>query len=60
METPTGHVPVAMPRRELLLTEAIRLFDERGYQAVNTEDIGELPEPRAPMCTTTSMPRSTY
>ncbi|EEN89643.1 transcriptional regulator, TetR family [Rhodococcus erythropolis SK121] len=41
METPTGHVPVAMPRRELLLTEAIRLFDERGYQAVNTEDIGE-------------------
>ena len=41
METPTGHVPVAMPRRELLLIEAIRLFDERGYQAVNTEDIGE-------------------
>ncbi|MGW6656553.1 TetR/AcrR family transcriptional regulator [Rhodococcus sp. NPDC055024] len=41
VETPTGHVPVAMPRRELLLTEAIRLFDERGYQAVNTEDIGE-------------------
>ncbi|BAH35636.1 putative TetR family transcriptional regulator [Rhodococcus erythropolis PR4] len=41
VETPTGHVPLAMPRRELLLTEAIRLFDERGYQAVNTEDIGE-------------------
>ncbi|MDI9899146.1 TetR/AcrR family transcriptional regulator [Rhodococcus sp. IEGM 1409] len=41
VEAPTGHVPVAMPRRELLLTEAIRLFDERGYQAVNTEDIGE-------------------
>jgi len=41
VDTPTGHVPVAMPRRELLLTEAIRLFDERGYQAVNTEDIGE-------------------
>lgn len=37
----TGHLPVVIPRRELLLTEAIRLFDERGYQAVNTEDIGE-------------------
>lgn len=32
---------VTTSRRELLLSEAIRLFDERGYQAVNTEDIGE-------------------
>ncbi|OYD66686.1 TetR/AcrR family transcriptional regulator [Rhodococcus sp. OK302] len=37
----TDRTPVATSRRELLLSEAIRLFDERGYQAVNTEDIGE-------------------
>ncbi|MCJ0907234.1 TetR/AcrR family transcriptional regulator [Rhodococcus sp. ARC_M6] len=32
---------VAMPRREALLTAAIRLFDERGYRSVNNVDIGE-------------------
>ncbi|MET8102711.1 TetR/AcrR family transcriptional regulator [Streptomyces sp. NPDC005236] len=34
-----GVIPVS--RREQLLTEAIRLFDERGFQSVSTEDIGE-------------------
>lgn len=29
------------PRRDQLLTEAIRLFDERGYQSVTMADIGE-------------------
>ncbi|MET7988455.1 MULTISPECIES: TetR/AcrR family transcriptional regulator [unclassified Streptomyces] len=28
-------------RREQMLTEAIRLFDERGFQSVSTDDIGE-------------------
>jgi AcrR family transcriptional regulator len=32
-ETPTS-------RREQMLTEAIRLFDERGFQSVSTDDIG--------------------
>ena len=31
----------ATARRELLLTSAIRLFRERGYHAVNVEDIGQ-------------------
>ncbi|MFF8955429.1 TetR/AcrR family transcriptional regulator [Streptomyces sp. NPDC014894] len=30
-----------MPRRDRILTEAIRLFDERGYQSVTMADIGE-------------------
>ncbi|MFB7999311.1 TetR/AcrR family transcriptional regulator [Streptomyces sp. NPDC056002] len=30
-----------IPRREQLLTEAIRLFDERGFQSVTMADIGE-------------------
>ncbi|MFI1014837.1 TetR/AcrR family transcriptional regulator [Streptomyces sp. NPDC020965] len=32
---------VRRPRRDQLLTEAIRLFDERGYQSVTVADIGE-------------------
>ncbi|GAA4474336.1 TetR/AcrR family transcriptional regulator [Rhodococcus olei] len=36
---PTVSMPVS--RREQLLTESIRLFDQRGYQSVLTEDIGE-------------------
>lgn len=32
---------VRRPRRDQLLTEAIRLFDERGYRAVTMADIGE-------------------
>jgi AcrR family transcriptional regulator len=36
------HVHLRMtPRRELLLSAAIRLFRERGYHAVNIEDIGQ-------------------
>ncbi|MFE7242993.1 TetR/AcrR family transcriptional regulator [Streptomyces sp. NPDC057580] len=39
------HGPIAaglrMPRRDQILTEAIRLFDERGYQSVTMADIGE-------------------
>ncbi|MEV0084752.1 TetR family transcriptional regulator [Saccharopolyspora sp. NPDC050642] len=31
---------VGLPRRELLLAEATRLFDERGFQSVNMADIG--------------------
>lgn len=34
-------VELPLSRREQILTEAIRLFDERGYQNVLTEDIGE-------------------
>lgn len=37
---PTVNVTTALSRREQLLTEATRLFDERGYHAVNNEDIG--------------------
>ncbi|MEU5397889.1 helix-turn-helix domain-containing protein [Streptomyces sp. NPDC005963] len=29
------------PRRDRILTEAVRLFDERGYQSVTMADIGE-------------------
>ncbi|MEV6697462.1 TetR/AcrR family transcriptional regulator [Streptomyces sp. NPDC051453] len=32
---------VTASRREQLLTAAVRLFDERGFQSVSTEDIGE-------------------
>ncbi|MFG2613958.1 TetR/AcrR family transcriptional regulator [Streptomyces anulatus] len=32
---------LAMSRREEILIEAIRLFDERGFQSVSTDDIGE-------------------
>jgi AcrR family transcriptional regulator len=31
---------LTVPRREQLLTEAIRLFDERGFHSVTTDDIG--------------------
>ncbi|WP_432167059.1 TetR/AcrR family transcriptional regulator [Streptomyces sp. bgisy031] len=36
-----GGVSMVMSRREQLLTEAIRLFDERSFQSVSTDDIGE-------------------
>jgi AcrR family transcriptional regulator len=32
---------LAVSRREEILVEAIRLFDERGFQSVSTDDIGE-------------------
>ncbi|MER5437086.1 TetR/AcrR family transcriptional regulator [Streptomyces sp. NPDC002790] len=32
---------LAVSRREEILIEAIRLFDERGFQSVSTDDIGE-------------------
>ncbi|MFC9901507.1 TetR/AcrR family transcriptional regulator [Rhodococcus sp. NPDC127593] len=38
---PVAGVAIPLSRREQLLTEAIRLFDERGYHTVNNEDIGE-------------------
>ncbi|MFH8618669.1 TetR/AcrR family transcriptional regulator [Streptomyces sp. NPDC017979] len=39
---PYGAVPpVARRRRDQLLAEAVRLFDERGYQTVTMADIGE-------------------
>ncbi|MGH3715968.1 MAG: TetR/AcrR family transcriptional regulator [Micromonosporaceae bacterium] len=37
---PVPDVPVAAPRRELLLTAATRLFRQRGYHAVTLEEIG--------------------
>ncbi|MGW1975727.1 TetR/AcrR family transcriptional regulator [Streptomyces sp. NPDC001889] len=37
----TGSPGLRIPRREQLLTEAIRLFDERGFQSVTMADIGE-------------------
>lgn len=36
-----GYASLAHSRREEILTEAIRLFDERGFQSVSTDDIGE-------------------
>jgi AcrR family transcriptional regulator len=37
-----GSPPVLpMPRREQMLTEAVRLFDERGFQSVGIDEIGE-------------------
>ncbi|MEU5979166.1 TetR/AcrR family transcriptional regulator [Streptomyces sp. NPDC047315] len=39
---PSPPVPgLRVPRRDQLLNEAIRLFDERGYQTVTMADIGE-------------------
>ncbi|WP_329204740.1 TetR/AcrR family transcriptional regulator [Streptomyces sp. NBC_00683] len=39
---PTGdYAGLAVSRREEILVEAIRLFDERGFQSVSTDDIGE-------------------
>ncbi|MFD4829365.1 TetR/AcrR family transcriptional regulator [Streptomyces uncialis] len=35
-----GYADLAVSRREELLTAAIRLFDERGFQSVSTDDIG--------------------
>lgn len=41
-EPPSAPVPgLRVPRRDQLLNEAIRLFDERGYQTVTMADIGE-------------------
>ena len=37
----TGGTGLRPARRDLLLTEAVRLFDERGYQSVTLADIGE-------------------
>ncbi|MFI1018773.1 TetR/AcrR family transcriptional regulator [Streptomyces sp. NPDC020965] len=36
-----GYEGLAVSRREEILIEAIRLFDERGFQSVSTDDIGE-------------------
>ncbi|MFF1360115.1 TetR/AcrR family transcriptional regulator [Streptomyces sp. NPDC058297] len=36
-----GYAGLAVSRREEILVEAIRLFDERGFQSVSTDDIGE-------------------
>ncbi|WP_326673549.1 TetR/AcrR family transcriptional regulator [Streptomyces sp. NBC_01257] len=38
---PGGYAGLAMSRREEILVEAIRLFDERGFQSVSTDDIGQ-------------------
>ena len=38
---PGGYSALAVSRREEILIEAIRLFDERGFQSVSTDDIGE-------------------
>lgn len=35
------YAALALSRREEILTEAIRLFDERGFQSVSTDDIGD-------------------
>ncbi|MER5768629.1 TetR/AcrR family transcriptional regulator [Streptomyces sp. NPDC001985] len=41
-DAPAGAYPgIAVSRREEILIEAIRLFDERGFQSVSTDDIGE-------------------
>lgn len=37
--TATSALPI--PRREQMLTEAVRLFDERGFQSVGIDEIGE-------------------
>ncbi|WP_328867138.1 TetR/AcrR family transcriptional regulator [Streptomyces sp. NBC_00304] len=36
-----GYARLAVSRREEILVEAVRLFDERGFQSVSTDDIGE-------------------
>ena len=38
---PDAGVAIPLSRREQLVAEATRLFDERGYHTVNNEDIGE-------------------
>ncbi|OUS92588.1 TetR family transcriptional regulator [Rhodococcus sp. NCIMB 12038] len=38
---PDAGMAIPLSRREQLVTEATRLFDERGYHTVNNEDIGE-------------------
>lgn len=37
----SGYAQLAVSRREEILVEAIRLFDERGFQSVSTDDIGQ-------------------
>ncbi|MFE7134356.1 TetR/AcrR family transcriptional regulator [Streptomyces sp. NPDC057638] len=37
----TGYTGLDLSRREEILHAAIRLFDERGFQSVSTDDIGE-------------------
>ncbi|MGW8762922.1 TetR/AcrR family transcriptional regulator [Streptomyces sp. NPDC055815] len=39
--SPGSYAQLALSRREQILGEATRLFDERGFQSVSTEDIGE-------------------
>ncbi|GAA2120862.1 TetR/AcrR family transcriptional regulator [Kitasatospora saccharophila] len=39
---------LAVSQRERLLHEAIRLFDERGFQSVSTDDIGEAADASGP------------
>lgn len=36
-----GYAALALSRREEILVTAIQLFDERGFQSVSTDDIGE-------------------
>jgi AcrR family transcriptional regulator len=50
MTTPTTGLPVelAVSQRERLLNEAIRLFDERGFQSVSTDDIGAAADATGP------------
>ncbi|MEU5974839.1 TetR family transcriptional regulator [Streptomyces sp. NPDC047315] len=38
---PGAYAALAVSRREEILTTALRLFDERGFQSVSTDDIGE-------------------
>ncbi|MFJ8229863.1 TetR/AcrR family transcriptional regulator [Streptomyces sp. NPDC094448] len=38
---PGAYAALAVSRREEILGAAIRLFDERGFQSVSTDDIGE-------------------
>ncbi|GLF97941.1 TetR/AcrR family transcriptional regulator [Streptomyces yaizuensis] len=39
---------LAVSRRERLLDEAVRLFDERGFQSVSTDDIGQAADVTGP------------
>ncbi|GLF93230.1 TetR/AcrR family transcriptional regulator [Streptomyces yaizuensis] len=39
--SPGGCTGPSLSRREEILVQAIRLFDERGFQSVSTDDIGE-------------------
>lgn len=38
---PGAYAALALSRREEILAAALRLFDERGFQSVSTDDIGE-------------------